>query len=105
MAATFTTTITAMYTLQQPNPNYVVNAMWKVTGTENGYVASIGGNTIFDSNQSSAFIPYDQLTQEIVVGWIPLNEIQNAQGCVQGQLNSLIAPPVVPENTPLPWGN
>jgi hypothetical protein len=31
---TFTTRITAMYTLQQPDPNYVVNALWAVTGVD-----------------------------------------------------------------------
>jgi len=31
---TFTTTITAMYTLQQPDPDYVVNVLWEVTGVD-----------------------------------------------------------------------
>ena len=59
---TFTTTITAMYTLQQPDPNYVVNALWQVTGVDGEYTASIGGNTTFDSNQAETFIPYADLT-------------------------------------------
>ena len=46
---TFTTRITAMYTLQQPDPNYVVNALWEVTGVSGEYTASIGGNTQFSS--------------------------------------------------------
>jgi hypothetical protein len=100
---TFTTTITAMYTLQQPDPNYVVNAIWKITGVDGVNTASIQGSTIFDSNQSSAFIPYDQLTEAIVIGWIPASEIGNAQACVQGQIDSMINPPVSPANTALPW--
>jgi hypothetical protein len=100
---TFTTTITAMYTMQQPDPNYVVNALWEVTGVDGEYTASIGGNTTFNSNQSPSFIPYDELTEATVIGWIPENAIASAQACVQGQLDSLITPPVSPANTALPW--
>ena len=100
---TFTTTITAMYTLQTPDPDYVVNVLWTVTGVDGQYTGSIDGNTMFDSNQSSTFIPYDQLTEAIVIGWIPESQITSAQQCVQGQIDSQITPPVSPENTPLPW--
>jgi hypothetical protein len=101
---TFTTTITAMYTVQQPDPNYVVNVMWKVTGVDGQHTAEIDGNTLFDSSQQpEAFIPYDQLTQAQVIGWIPASVIENMQACVQGQIDSMITPPVSPENTPLPW--
>ena len=104
MATTFTTRITAMYTLQQPDPNYVVNALWEVTGVDGTYTASIGGNTQFNSaDQEGAFIPYDQLTEATVIGWIPESAIISAQQCVQGQLDSLANPPVSPQNTPLPW--
>ena len=101
---TFTTTIDAMYTLQQPDPNYVVNVLWAVTGVDGSNTASIGGNTQFNSaDQEGPFIPYDQLTEQIVIGWIPANQIENAQACVQGQIDSMINPPVSPANTPLPW--
>jgi hypothetical protein len=100
----FTTRITAMYTLQQPDPNYVVNALWEVTGVDGTNTASIGGNTQFNSaDQVGAFIPYDQLTEAIVIGWIPESAITSAQQCVQGQLDSLANPPVSPANTALPW--
>ena len=101
---TFTTRITAMYTLQQPDPNYVVNAMWEVTGVDGAYTASIGGNTQFNSaDQEGAFIPYASLTEAVVIGWIPESDITSAQACVQGQIDSLQNPPVSPEAQPLPW--
>ena len=104
MATTFTTRITAMYTLQQPDPNYVVNALWEVTGVDGANTASIGGNTQFNSaDQVGEFIPYSSLTESIVIGWIPESQLQSAQACVQGQIDSMITPPVSPENTPLPW--
>jgi len=102
---TFTTTITRMYTLQQPDPDYVVNALWEVTGVDGTNTASIGGNTQFNSaDQEGAFIPYASLTQAQVIGWIPESAITSAQQCVQGQIDSMITPPVSPANTPLPWG-
>ena len=106
MATQFTTTINAMYTLQQPDPNYVVNVLWQVTGVDGQYTAEIGGNTQFDSSQAPEnFVPYDQLTPQIVTGWIPPEQIASAQACVQGQIDSMINPPVSPANTPLPWSN
>ncbi len=104
MATTFTTRITAMFTLQQPDPNYVVNALWEVTGVDGTYTAFISGNTQFNSaDQVGAFIPYASLTEATVIGWSPESAITSAQQCVQGQINSMITPPVSPENTPLPW--
>ena len=100
---TFTSTITAMYTLQQPNPDYVVNVLWEVTGVDGEYAAKINGNTQFASQQGLDFIPYDQLTETTVIGWIPAEQIASAQACVQGQIDSLITPPISPQNAPLPW--
>ena len=100
----FTTTITAMYTLQTPDPDYVVNVLYQVTGVDGANTASIGGNTQFNSaDQEGAFIPYASLTESIVIGWIPADAIASAQACVQGQLESLANPPVSPANTALPW--
>lgn len=107
MATTYTWTIDRMYTLQTPDPDYVVNVLWTLTGVDGQYTASIGGNTVFDSNQSGTFIPYQDLTPEIVIGWVQNNlgeqGIANYEANVQGQINSMITPPVSPENTPLPW--
>ena len=101
---TFTTTIDRMYTLQQPEPDYVVNVLWTVTGVDGQYTAEIGGNTTFNSaDQVGPVVPYADLTPEIVLGWIPAHQIASAQACVQGQINSLITPPVSPAQTPLPW--
>ena len=101
---TFTTTITQMYTLQTPDPDYVVNALRQVTGVDGEYTASIGGNTQFTSQQGPDFIPYADLTEATVIGWIPESQITSAQACVQGQIDSMITPPVSPSNQPLPWG-
>jgi hypothetical protein len=104
---TYTWTINAMYTVQQPDPDYVVNVLWTLTGVDGQYTASIQGNTLFDSQQADPFIPYNELTQEIVIGWVQSNlgpiGIANYEANVQGQIDSMINPPVSPQNTPLPW--
>jgi hypothetical protein len=101
---TFTTRITSMYTLNTPEPDYVVNVLYEVTGVDGTYTASIGGNTQFNSaDQEGAIVPYASLTEAIVIGWIPESAITSAQACVQGQLDSMANPPVSPSNTALPW--
>lgn len=102
---TFNTTITNMYVLPQLDgqTDVVVNALWEVTGVDGEYTASINGNTQFTLQQGGSFTPYDQLTQAQVIGWIPEDQITNAQANVQGQIDSMITPPVSPQNAPLPW--
>ena len=100
----FTTRITSMYTLNTPEPDYVVNVLYEVTGVDGANTASIGGNTQFNSaDQVGPVTPYASLTESIVIGWIPESAITSAQQCVQGQINSLITPPVSPTSQPLPW--
>jgi hypothetical protein len=100
---TFTTTIDSMYTLDTPDPGFVVNVLWTVTGVDGSNTASIGGNSQF-TVQEGTFTPYTSLTEAQVIGWISAEQIASAQACVQGQIDSMITPPVSPQNTPLPWG-
>jgi hypothetical protein len=103
MATVFTTKVTSMYTLNTPDPQYVVNCLWEVVGVDGEYTASIGGNTQFDSTDQTTFVPYADLTEALVISWIPESSISSSQSCVQGQIDSLITPPVSPSNTALPW--
>ena len=98
----FTTTINAMYTLDTPEPGFVVNLLWTVTGVDGSNTASIDGNSQF-TVQEGTFTPYSQLTESQVIAWIPPEQIASAQSCVQGQLDSMANPPVSPQSQPLPW--
>ena len=102
---TYTTTITAMYTV--PNPTgYVVNVIFNVSGTDGTYSAFVNGNIQFTPEQNQPdFVPYDQLTQDEVIGWIntATNNQENYYANIQGQINSMITPPVSPTSQPLPW--
>jgi hypothetical protein len=105
MTTTYTTTINAMYTVDTPDPGYVVNVLFTVSGTDGTNTASIDGNMQFTSNQETIFIPYTDLTKEIVLSWI--NEATDNQANyyanIDGQIASIVNPPVSPMNTPLPW--
>ena len=105
MATTYTTTITNMYTVNTPDPDYVVNVLCTVSGTDGTHTASIDGNIQFQPETQENFVPYTQLTDAIVLGWI--NEATDNQANyyanIDGQIASIVTPPVSPQNTPLPW--
>ena len=106
MTIQYSTTINSMYTVSTPDPDYVVNVLFTVSGTDGTHTASIDGNIQFaQESKETGFIPYAQLTQAIVIGWI--NEATNNQANyyanIDGQIQSMITPPVSPANTPLPW--
>lgn len=103
---TFTTTITRMYTLPQVEgeTDVVVNAMFEVVGVDGEYTASIGGSQQFTlSPDAPGFTPYASLTEAQVIGWLSPESIASCQACVQGQIDSMITPPVSPSAQPLPW--
>ena len=94
-----------MYTLPQVEgqTDVVVNVQFIVSGIDGQYAAEIGGNQQCTLTPGQAFTPYAQLTQEQVIGWLDPQMISNCQACVQGQINSMITPPVSPTNQALPW--
>ena len=108
MATTFSWKVNSMYTVQQPDPDYVVNILWTLTGVDGENTASIDGNTqLAIDDKKTDFVPYDELTESIVLGWVQesLGEqgVANFEANVNGQIESMINPPVTPQNTPLPW--
>ena len=104
---TFTWIVTTLWTETiAGEQNYVVNAAYDVTGVNGTYTASLQNTAQFSTASVSPFIPYDQLTNDIVVGWIQqdlgVNGVNSIEACIQGQIDSQINPPVVPVVTPLP---
>jgi hypothetical protein len=104
---TFTTTVTQMFTLPQEagQTDVVVNVNYLVTGVDGAYTADIGFSQQYTIQQGEAFTPYASLTQAQVVGWVDPQTISNMEACVQGQIDSMITPPVSPASQPLPWSN
>lgn len=86
--------------------NYVVIANYEVTGVDGEYSSSISDSASFSTANVDNFIPYQDLTNDIVIGWIQallgVDGVANYESSIQGQIDSQINPPVTPEVTPLP---
>ena len=105
---TYTWNVTALYTETiDGEQNYVVIANYTVVGVDDTYSAEISNIARFSTASVTPFVPYQDLTEAIVIGWIQdelgVNGVSNLEACIQGQINSQINPPTVPQNTPLPW--
>lgn len=88
--------------------DYVVIAGYEVIATEDTFNASTGFLAVqFSTESVGTFIPYDELTESIVIGWIKetLGEsgVNSIEESLAGQIESQKNPPQVPVVTPLPW--
>lgn len=104
----YTWNVTQLYTQTiEGNTDYVVIANYNTTGVDGEYTSSLSNTAQFSTADVTTFIPYADLTEEIVIGWIKeslgANGIISVEACIQGQIDSQINPPVSPQNTPLPW--
>lgn len=108
MSANFVWSITKMGTWPsyEGETDVVVWAQWDCTGTEvvNGstFTANNAGTAFFTLQQGSSFTPYDQLTQDQVLGWCWQSVSKaDVQIGIQDQINTLATP--TPADLPLPW--
>ena len=105
---TYTWAVTALYTeTVGTEQDYVVIANYEVVGVDSTYSASLSNIARFSTESVSPFVPYEDLTNDIVIGWIQaelgVDGVNNLEACIQGQIDSQINPPVVPQSQPLPW--
>jgi hypothetical protein len=66
-------------------------------------MSSVYGATTFTLSQGSSFTPYDQLTQDQVLGWCYKNGVDKTatEVIVEQQVQDKINPPII--TPPLPW--
>jgi hypothetical protein len=98
---TFNWTIQQMERLT--SDGFVVTVHYNVSATDDTYQASTYGTTSYTQEEGSAFLPYEQLTKEVVVGWVQEalgKEVVEAS--LQSQLDVLKAPV---QQSGLPWSN
>lgn len=106
MTITYVTNVNAVscYPLQ-PYPDYVFNVAWVVSGTDGTYNAAAYGSTEIPSVTSDTYIPYTDLTEEVVVSWVNqygAEEIAQAKVEVADAIAVNYAPNA-PVSPPLPW--
>ena len=80
----------------------VIIAHWVLTDTQEGYFGSTYGSVELPP-PSGDFTPYDELTQEQVLGWIWENGVNKneQEATVQALIDAQINPPIL--TPPLPW--
>jgi hypothetical protein len=84
------------------NIDVVITADWRCNGTDETYSGTCYGSCSF-APPSGEFTPYEDLTQEQVLGWCYSNGVDQAaiEANVTQQINDQINPPVIAP--PLPW--
>ena len=84
------------------NTDVVITADWRCNGSDDTYSGTCYGSCSF-APPSSEFTPYEDLTQEQVLGWCYANGVDQAaiEANVSLQIENQINPPVV--TLPLPW--
>lgn len=105
MAITYTWNISVLNCIPQTaeGADYVVTAHWQCTGTDGTYTGQVYSTCSFPVVQGTTFVPYPDLTLDIVLGWIWANGVDKAatEAAVQTQIDNQINPPII---TPtLPW--
>ena len=108
--AKLTPTTTILWTISQLDckpqedglTDVVVTAHWQCTGTQADYSAQVYGTASFTLGDGT-FTPYDQLTQDQVLGWCWTNGVDKdaTEANVAAQIEAQINPPIV--TPPLPW--
>jgi hypothetical protein len=81
----------------------VFTVHWTCSGTQDTYSGSVYSTCSVPTPTGEAFTPYDQLTQDQVLGWIWANGVDQTatEAAVNQQIQNQINPPVV--TPPLPW--
>ena len=72
---------------------FVVTVHYIVNATDGTYNASTYGTVGYTQQPGETYIPYDQLTEAVVVGWVQ-NSLGQAtvEASLQGQINAQINP-------------
>lgn len=80
----------------------VITADWRCNGTDGTYSGTCYGSASF-APPTENFTPYDQLTEQQVLGWCYENGVDKTaiEANVTQQINDQINPPVI--TPPLPW--
>jgi hypothetical protein len=80
----------------------VITADWRCNGTQDQYSGTCYGSCSF-APPSGEFTPYEDLTQEQVLGWCFSNGVDKTaiEANVTAQIENQINPPIIAP--PLPW--
>jgi hypothetical protein len=113
MAITYTWKLTGLKKMDKGGiEGLVFQTYWKKIGTdENGNTGEFVGATPIpaDSVVEDDFIPYEQLTEEIVLSWVKPIVVGSYESHVNGviakQIEEKVSPTVQVDENQLPWAD
>jgi hypothetical protein len=110
MPITYTWTATSLigYPVFDGETDVVTRACYTVLADDGeGHTADYSNFALTPIDPSVPFIPYADLTNDIVIGWVQYNigsdMVASIQGSLAIQVERQINPPPQPEVLPLPW--
>lgn len=110
MPTTYTWTVIALtgYPQYEGETDVVTTAFYTVAADDGtGHLAILKNIQQTPLDPLVPFIPYTDLTNEIVIGWVQsdLGEsgIASIYACLDAQIENQINPPLTPQSFPLPW--
>ena len=105
MSATINWSITQMncYPQAEGQTDVVFCCHWTCAGTQDEYSASVYATCGVQLNPEEPYTPYNELTEQQVLGWIWASGVDKAatEAAVQQQIDQQINPTVV--SPALPW--
>lgn len=109
MALTYTWKVTSVKTkTENGNTDAIVQTYWKKTGTdENGHEGTFSGATPFTTvnmPEGYTFVPFADLTEEMVLSWIKAVVVDGYEEHVNAQIQKQIDEKITPvAETKMPW--
>ena len=107
MANTYTWVINSMVSYPQSDgmTDVVVTINWTCNGTDGTYYGSLAGVTSVALDPNAAYVPYADLTEVQVIGWVENTLGAEGVASVQAVINNQITIAAnVPTILPNPWG-
>ena len=110
MPITYTWTATSLigYPVLDGETDVVTRASYTVLADDGeGHTTDYSNFALTPIDPSVPFIPYADLTNDIIIGWVQYNIgpdlIASIQGSLAIQVERQVNPPPQPEVLPLPW--
>jgi hypothetical protein len=77
---------------------------WRAQKQDEEFTADTYGALSVDAPHEASFTPYDEVTKEMVEGWLEAGlDIKAIEANLDAQIENFLNPPIVAY--PLPWGN
>lgn len=88
------------------NDGFVIKVQWTCAASAPGVLGAVdGGKDTYTNNPAEpGFIPYDQLTQDIVLGWVWAGLGDEAKAALEAKLTAKVEAQLNPETAQgTPW--